>query len=80
MQSLLPKDTLLRTYLKLLRLTVYKEVHLHDKIHYLTLTLGLRSHKMLPLHHVTYSDTKFEVSTSDGLGGDALTKNTLFDC
>ena len=26
-----------------------------------------------PLHHVTYSDTKFEVSTSDGLGGDALT-------
>ena len=27
-----------------------------------------------PLHHVTYSDTKFEVSTSDGLGGDAFTK------
>ena len=27
-----------------------------------------------PLHHVTYSDTKFEVSTSDGLGGGAFTK------
>ena len=33
-----------------------------------------------PLHHVTYSDTKFEVSTSDGLGGDAFTKNPYFDC
>ena len=27
-----------------------------------------------PLHHVTYSDTKFEVSTSDSLGGDVFTK------
>ena len=27
-----------------------------------------------PLQHVTYTDTKFEVSTSDGLGGDAFTK------
>ena len=36
------------------------------KINYLTLTLGLRPHKML--HHVTYSDTKFEVATSNGLG------------
>ena len=26
------------------------------------------------LHHVTYSDTKLEVSTSDGLGGGAFTK------
>ena len=30
-----------------------------------------------PLHHVTYSDTKFEVSTSDGLGGDAFTKKYI---
>ena len=33
-----------------------------------------------PLHYVTYSGTKFEVATSDGLGGDAFTKNKLFDC
>ena len=26
------------------------------------------------LHHVTYSDTKVEVATSDGVGGDAFTK------
>ena len=26
-----------------------------------------------PLHHVTYSDTKFEVATSNSLGGDAFT-------
>ena len=30
-----------------------------------------------PLHHVTYSDTKFEVSTSDGLRGDAFTKKYI---
>ena len=27
-----------------------------------------------PLHHVTYSATKFKVSTSKGLGGDAFTR------
>ena len=26
-----------------------------------------------PLHHVTYSDTKFEVATSNSLGRDAFT-------
>ena len=33
-----------------------------------------------PLHHVTYSGAKFEFARSNGLGGDAFTKNTLFDC
>ena len=33
-----------------------------------------------PLHHVTYSDTKFEVATPGGLNGHAFKKNTLFDC
>ena len=33
-----------------------------------------------PLHHVTYSVTKFEVATSNRLGGDTFTrKNTTFD-
>ena len=27
------------------------------------------------LHHVTYSATKFEVATSNGLGGDTFTRN-----
>ena len=30
-----------------------------------------------PLHHVTYSDTKFEVSTYGCVGGDALIKNVI---
>ena len=30
-----------------------------------------------PLHHVTYSDTKFEVATSNGLGGDAFTSKYI---
>ena len=32
---------------------------------------------MLPstLYHVTYSGTKFEVATSNGLGGDTFTRN-----
>ena len=28
-----------------------------------------------PLHHVTYSPTKFEVATSNGLEGDTFTRN-----
>ena len=28
-----------------------------------------------PLHHVTYPGTKFEVATSNGLGGDTFTRN-----
>ena len=32
-----------------------------------------------PLHYVTYSATKFEVATSNRLGGDTITRNTIFD-
>ena len=28
-----------------------------------------------PLHHVTYSSTKFKVSTTNGFGGDIFTRN-----
>ena len=28
---------------------------------------------------MTYSDTKFEVATSNGLGGDAFTSKSIFD-
>ena len=29
----------------------------------------------VPLHHVTYAGTKFEVATSIGLGADTFTRN-----
>ena len=32
-----------------------------------------------PLHHVIYSATKFEVATSNGLGGDTFTRNVRND-
>ena len=39
-----------------------------------------RNVSQYPLHHVTYSATKFEVATSKGLRGDAFTRkfNTLY--
>ena len=36
---------------------------------------GTRNVTQYPLHHVTYSPTKFEVATSYGLGGDTFTRN-----
>ena len=41
----------------------------YKKIHYLALTLGSRSHEMLP--------SKFEVTTSNGLEGKKNTKNVM---
>ena len=63
--------------LKLLRLTVSEEKH-YKKIHYLTFDLGVKvtgNVALYPLHHVTCSPTKFEVATSNGLGGDTFTRN-----
>ena len=31
----------------------------------------------MPLHHKTYAPTEFEVTKSNGLGGDAFTKKSL---
>ena len=49
----------------------------------LTLWPGVKVTQKLaqyPLHHVIYSATKFEVATSNGLGGDTFTrKKTLCD-
>ena len=52
----------------------------YKKIQYLTFDLDLgvkvtRNVAQYPLHHVTYSTTKFEVATSYGLGGDTFTRN-----
>ena len=53
---------------------------IYKKIHYLTfdLDLGVKvtyNVAQYPLHHVTYLGIKFEVATSDGLGGDSFTRN-----
>ena len=56
-------------------------MHLHENA-LLYLDLGVKVTQdvaQYPLHHVTYSNTKFEVARSNSLGGDAFTKNTLFD-
>ena len=46
------------------------------KIHYLTLALKVTGNvAQYPLHHVTCSPTKFEVATSNGLGGGTFTRN-----
>ena len=54
--------------------------YIYKKIHYLTFDLDLgakvtRNVAQYPLHHVTYSATKFEVATSNRLGGDTFTRN-----
>ena len=42
------------------------------------LDLGVtRNVTQYPLHHVTYSATKFEVATSKGLGGNTLTREYI---
>ena len=53
---------------------------IYKKIHYLTFDLDLgvkvtRNVAKYPLHHVIYASTKFEVATSNGLGGDTITRN-----
>ena len=51
---------------------------IYKKIQYMNLDLGVkvtRNVAQYPLHHVTYSATKFEVATSNGLGEDTFTRN-----
>ena len=47
-------------------------------VHYLTLTFTLNV-AQCPLHHVTYATTEIEVTTSKALGGEAFTRNSIFD-
>ena len=47
-----------------------------------TLTLGQRQTQNVaqyPLHHMTYAPTMFEAAMSNGLGGNAFTRNIWFD-
>ena len=43
------------------------------KIDYLTFDLGRTKCFQYPIHHVTYTAAKVDVSTTNGLGGDAFT-------
>ena len=61
-------------YVKRLRRCIFK------KIQYLTFDLGIKVHRngvQYPLHHVTYSATKFEVVMSNSLGGYTFTKKYI---
>ena len=55
---------------------------IYKKIQYLTFDLDLgvkvtQNVAQYPLHHVTYSATKFEVATSNRLGGDTFTRKYI---
>ena len=55
---------------------------IYKKIQYLTFDLDLRvkvtqNVAQYPPHHVTCSATKFEVATSNGLGGDTFTRKYI---
>ena len=61
---------------KLLCLLLNEEKHLQENSIF-NLDLGVKITQNVaqyPLHHVTYSTTKFEVATSYGLGGDTFTR------
>ena len=53
-------------------------IRFRKKIHYLSFKLDLWV-AQYPLHHVTYSGTKFEVATSNSLQGDAFTRKNIND-
>ena len=55
-------------------LKVKQEIHLQENSIF-DLDLGVTQNvARYPLHHKTYSATKFDVATSKGLGGDAFTR------
>ena len=76
--------------LKLLRQKVKEKMHLqensmfvivvfpdHTHLLFLTFDLGVKATRNVaqyPLHHVNYSDTKFEVATSNNVGRDIFYK------
>ena len=62
----------------------FRRRSIYKKFQYLTFDLDLgvkvtQNIAQYPLHHATYIATKFEVATSNHLGGDTFTRNTLFD-
>ena len=66
------------TDLKLLR-QKSKEIHLQENSIFDLLPWGQDpgNDAQYPLHHVTYSAKKIEVTTSNGLGGDTFTRKYI---
>ena len=65
--------------LKLLHLKVKGEMHLQANLIF-DLDIGVkvtRNIAQYPLHHVTYLATKFEVATSNNLGGDTFKRKYI---
>ena len=65
--------------LKLLRQKVEEEMHFKENSKF-DPDLGIkvtRNVTQYPLHHVTYLATKFEVATSNRLGGDTFTRKYI---
>ena len=65
--------------LKFLRPTVQEKMHLQGSTLFdldLQVTLNVAQ---CPLHHVIYAPTVFDVTTSKALGGEAFTRNSIFD-
>ena len=61
--------------LKLLRQTANKKIHLQESTLF---DLGVSQNvAKYPLHHVTFAPAKFEVATSNNLGGDAFTREYI---
>ena len=54
---------------------------MHLQVHYFTFDLDLRLRTntknvaQYPLYHMTYAPAKFEAAMSNGLGGNAFTRN-----
>ena len=63
--------------LKLLRQKVSEEMHLQENSIFDLRVKVTQNVAQYPLHHVTYSATKFEVATSYSLGGDILTRKYI---
>ena len=58
----------------------FRRRRIYKKIQYLTLDIGVkvtRNVAQYPLHHVTYPATKFEIATSNPLGGDTFTRKYI---
>ena len=67
--------------LKLLSPTGLEEMNLQEIHLIFDLDVGVKVIQNVAqyLHHVTNAPGKFAVATSSNLGGDASTRNTLFD-
>ena len=57
--------------------------HIYKKVHYCIVDFDLRSRTrnvaQYPLHHMTFASAKFEAAMSNGLGGNAFTRNIWYE-